>query len=431
MTPQRSGDLSSARAFSKDFPELPAVRGVRLATAAAGVRYRGRDDLMLAEFGPESTVAGVFTSSLCTSAPVDWCREALAASSGRARAVVVNSGNANAFTGELGHRATRLTAESAGRLLGVPAEQVLVASTGVIGEQLPVERIQEALPELVESLAAPDSERAAPDSDADETIASAVTGWQACASAIGTTDTFPKGAASAVAGTDCHVVGIAKGSGMIAPDMATMLAFVFTDLAVALPIAQRCLAESVKTSFNRITVDSDTSTSDTALLVATGASQQSAESHAASFREALDTVLLDLAHQIVRDGEGAGKFVTVTVTGAASDAAAAAIARSVADSPLVKTALAAGDANWGRIVAAVGKAGQRADRDRLAIWIGDEQCARDGVAAPAYSEARAGEHLQGSEVVLTVDAGVGDGKATIWTCDLTHGYIDINAGYRT
>ncbi len=210
-----------------------------------------------------------------------------------------------------------------------------------------------------------------------------------------------------------------------------MLAFVFTDLTVSRETAQRCLAESAETSFNRITVDSDTSTSDTVLLAATNISQQSAESHLESFQQALNTVMLDLAHQVVRDGEGASKFVTVNVTGAADDAAAVAIARAVADSPLVKTALAASDANWGRIVAAVGKAGQKADRDRLAIWIGDEQCARAGVANPDYSEAKAAEHLQGSEVVLRVDVGVGEGTATIWTCDLTHGYININAGYRT
>ena len=396
------------------FPAVPAVAGVRLAVAAAGIRYLGRDDVMLAEMPPGSTVAGVFTRSLCTAAPVDWCRHALAASSGRGRAIIVNSGNANAFTGAAGYRVAEHTAASVAAALGAPAHEVLVASTGVIGEDLPVERIEAALPALIAGLAAPDPQS-----------------WEAAAAAIGTTDTFSKGASAPVAGTSAHVAGIAKGSGMIAPDMATMLAFVFTDLAVDPPSAQECLAASVEQSFNRITVDSDTSTSDTVLLAATGTSGQPAALHMAAFRDALDAVTLDLAHQIVRDGEGASKFVAVTVTGAADDAAAQAIARSVADSPLVKTALAASDANWGRIVAAVGKAGQRADRDRLCIWIGEEQCAGHGVPHPGYSEERATEHLLGDNIELRVDVGVGDGKATIWTCDLTHGYIDINAGYRT
>ena len=396
------------------FPAVATVAGVRLATAAAGIRYLGRDDVMLAEMPSGSTVAGTFTRSLCPAAPVDWCQHALAASSGRGRAIIVNSGNANAFTGAAGYRVAEHTARSVAGALGAQAHEVLVASTGVIGEDLPVERIDAALPALVAGLAVPDPEA-----------------WGAAADAMGTTDTFPKGASARVAGTSAHVAGIAKGSGMIAPDMATMLAFVFTDLAVDPPTAQECLAASVEKSFNRITVDSDTSTSDTVLLAATGASGQSTALHMGAFRDALDAVTLDLAHQIVRDGEGATKFVAVTVTGAADDAAARAIARAVADSPLVKTALAASDANWGRIVAAVGKAGQQADRDRLSIWIGDEQCAGHGVPHPGYREERATEHLLGDNIELRVDVGVGGGEATIWTCDLTHGYIDINAGYRT
>jgi len=396
------------------FGAVAAVAGVRLATAAAGIRYQGRDDVMLAEMPPGTTVAGTFTRSLCTAAPVDWCRHALATSSGRGRAIIVNSGNANAFTGAAGYRAVEHTAESVGRALGAPAHEVLVASTGVIGEDLPVDRIDGALGGLVAGLSAADPEA-----------------WEAAAAAIGTTDTFPKGASAPVAGTSAHVAGIAKGSGMIAPDMATMLAFVFTDLAVDPSTAQECLAASVERSFNRITVDSDTSTSDTVLLAATGTSGQQAAVHMAGFEAALDAVMLDLAHQIVRDGEGATKFVAVTVTGAADDAAARAIARTVADSPLVKTALAASDANWGRIVAAVGKAGQRADRDSLAIWIGDEQCADAGMPRPGYREEKATAHLLGDDIELRVDVGVGDGEATVWTCDLTHGYIDINAGYRT
>ena len=396
------------------FPPLPTVGGVRLATAAAGIRRRDRDDLMLAELAPGTTVAGVFTQSLCTAAPVDWSRHALAASRGSGRAVIVNSGNANAFTGAAGYAVAQHTAESVAAALDAGAHEVMVASTGVIGEDLPVERIDAALPGLVADLRVPGP-----------------AAWEAAAVAIGTTDTFPKGASAAVAGAGAHVAGIAKGSGMIAPDMATMLAFVFTDLAVDPATARECLAASVQASFNRVTVDSDTSTSDTVLLAATGASGADAAQHADAFQAALDAVTLDLAHQIVRDGEGASKFVAVTVTGAADDGAAAAIARAVADSPLVKTALAASDANWGRIVAAVGKAGQRADRDRLCIWIGDEQCAGNGVRWPGYREETATAHLLGQEIELRVDVGVGHGEATVWTCDLTHGYIDINAGYRT
>ena len=396
------------------FPAMPAVTGLRLSTAAAGIRYQGRDDLMLAELPPGSTVAGVFTRSLCTAAPVDWCQHALASSGGRGRAVIVNSGNANAFTGAAGYAVAQHTAESVAGAVGAAAHEVLVASTGVIGDDLPVERIDTALPALIAGLAPPDPKS-----------------WEAAAVAIGTTDTFPKGASAAVAGTSAHVAGIAKGSGMIAPDMATMLAFVFTDLAMDARNAQDCLAASVGKSFNRMTVDSDTSTSDTVILAATGTTGQRADLHLAAFRDALDAVTLDLAHQIVRDGEGATKFVDVTVTGAADDDAAHVIARAVADSPLVKTALAASDANWGRIVAAVGKAGQQADRDRLSIWIGDEQCADNGVARPGYSEERATQHLLGDSIELRIDVGVGRGEATVWTCDLTHGYIDINAGYRT
>ena len=396
------------------FPVMPEVKGLRLATAAAGIRYQGRDDVLLAELPRGSTVAGTFTRSLCTAAPVDWCKDALAAGGGRGRAIIVNSGNANAFTGAAGYGVAEHTAESVAAALGAQPHEVLVASTGVIAEDLPVERIDAALPGLVAGLKPATSPL-----------------WEGAATAIGTTDTFPKGASAPVAGTSAHVAGIAKGSGMIAPDMATMLAFVFTDLAVDRTATEECLAASVEKSFNRITVDSDTSTSDTVLLAATGASGQPATLRLEDFEAALDSVMLDLAHQVVRDGEGATKFVAVTVTGAADDTAARAIARAVADSPLVKTALAASDANWGRIVAAVGKAGQRADRDQLSIWIGNEQCAGKGVPHPGYSEERATEHLLGDSIELRVDVGVGDGEATIWTCDLTHGYIDINAGYRT
>ena len=418
------------------FAALPPVGGVRLAVAEAGLRYVGRPDVMLAALPAGTTVAGVFTRSLCPSAPVEWCRQALAVTGGRGRAVICNAGNANAFTGAAGAAAARLTAETAASLLGIDPVEVLLASTGVIGEPMPTEPLTAALPGLVSGLA--DAARA---------------GWLEAAEAIRTTDTFPKGAWAPVTGTDAVVAGIAKGSGMIAPDMATMLAFVFTDLAVPAPVLQEALSRSVGASFNRITVDSDTSTSDTVLLAATGevagaaagaaaetAHMSGEDSEAAApgnlepwaaFQTALDAVTLDLAHQIVRDGEGATKFVAVTVTGGADDEAAAAIARAVADSPLVKTALAASDANWGRIVMAVGKSGQIADRDRLAIWIGDEQCAEAGAVRPGYDEARATRHLQGSEIDIRVDVGVGAGSATVWTCDLTHAYIDINAGYRS
>lgn len=401
------------------FPDLPPVAGVRLATHAAGIRYRSRADLFLAEVAPGTTVAGTFTTSLCPSAPVDWCRRILRDGPGTARAVVCNSGNANAFTGRAGDTAAALTAATIADALGIDADAVYLASTGVIGETLPEDALRAGLPVLAAALAPPTAER-----------------WHEAADAIRTTDTFAKGASAPIAGTDGHVVGIAKGSGMIAPDMATMLAFVFTDLAVAPDVLQTALSASVARSFNRITVDSDTSTSDTVLLFATGAAphppiDRDDDVRFGALQDALDTVLLDLAHQIVRDGEGATKFVEVTVTGAASDEAAERIAFAIGNSPLVKTALAAADANWGRIVMAVGKAGQAADRDRLAIWIGPEQAAAGGVVCNGYDEARATAHLQGSEVTLRVDVGVGDGTATIWTCDLTHGYIDINASYRT
>jgi glutamate N-acetyltransferase/amino-acid N-acetyltransferase len=400
------------------FPALPPIAGLRLATHEAGIRYAKRADLFLAEVVDGTTVAGVFTKSLCPSAPVDWCRRILAAGDGTARAVVCNSGNANAFTGRAGDTAAALTAELIGDALGVDPEQIYLASTGVIGETLPEDALRSGLPALADKLDV---------SNADT--------WRAAAGAIRTTDTFSKGASAPVPGSAANIVGIAKGSGMIAPDMATMLGFVFTDLAVAPDVLQHALSASVAASFNRITVDSDTSTSDTVLLFATGQVDDALASvedeRFDGFRAALDEVLLDLAHQIVRDGEGATKFVEVEVTGAASDEAAEIIAFAIGNSPLVKTALAAEDANWGRIVMAVGKAGQAANRDELAIWIGPEQVAANGVKVDGYSEERATAHLQGDEVRIVVDVGVGDGAATIWTCDLTHGYIDINAGYRS
>ncbi len=402
------------------FPELPAVDGVRLSTRAAGLRYQGRDDLLLALLAPGTVVAGAFTKSLCPSAPVDWCRSMLP--NGSARALVVNSGNANAFTGKQGDDAVRTVAAVVASSLDIESSEVFMASTGVIGEQLPLELLTTEVVRLPDALADSDSEH-----------------WAKAAGAIRTTDTFAKGASSVAdlgSGRTATVVGIAKGSGMIAPDMATMLGFVFTDAAISADVAQWMLSQSVAASYNRITVDSDTSTSDTVLWFATGALGNEpivdrADPRLPALRAALDEVNLDLAHQIVRDGEGATKFVTVTVTGAENDAAASTIALAIANSPLVKTALAAEDANWGRIVMAVGKSGQRADRDALSIWIGDEQCAEGGTVKPGYREAVATEHLEQPGVQIRVDVGVGGGQATVWTCDLTHGYIDINAGYRS
>ncbi len=395
------------------FPDIPAIAGVTFATHAAGLRYQGRPDLMLAVLREGTTVAGAFTRSLCTSAPVDWCKANLGR--GTARAVVCNAGNANAFTGSAGESATALTAEVLAGVLGCQPHEVFVASTGVIGEPLDESALRAALPVLAGRPAAT---------------------WPEAADAIRTTDTYAKGATAPVAGTSAHVAGIAKGSGMIAPDMATMLSFVFTDLAVTAEALQAAVSASVEASYNRITVDSDTSTSDTVLLFATGAAGNEpvtgpGSPHWDAFVAALDQVNLSLAHQIVRDGEGASKFVEVTVTGAESDAGAKAIALAIGNSPLVKTALAASDANWGRIVMAVGKAGQKASRDALVIRIGDELVTQGGKVAPGYSEARATEHLQQQDVVVSVDVGVGEGRATIWTCDLTHAYIDINAGYRS
>lgn len=398
------------------FPELPSVAGVQLAVHEAGFKYKKRADLMLAALAEGTTVAGVFTKSLCSSAPVDWCREIL--SHGTARAVVCNSGNANAFTGSAGDTAAALTADLIAAGLGVTPADVFLASTGVIGETLPEDLLSSTVPALADRLGP---------SDADS--------WHEAAKAICTTDTFPKGAAAA--GPDgTTITGIAKGSGMIAPDMATMLGFVFTDLAVAPDVLQAALTSAVDASFNRITVDSDTSTSDTVLLFATGQADAAALSSTSDARygdfvAALQTVSLDLAHQIVRDGEGATKFVEVSVSGAATDAAARTIALAIGNSPLVKTALAAEDANWGRIVMAVGKAGEQASRDDLAIWIGPEQVTTGGKVRDDYSEARATEHLREPEVQIRVDVGIADGSATIWTCDLTHGYIEINAGYRS
>lgn len=402
------------------FPSMPPIRGVRLATAAAGIRYHGRDDVLLAELAAGSTVAGVFTRSATAAAPVVWCRRAI--SGGRARALVVNAGNANAFTGADGDRVVERTVIAAAELFACPADQVLVASTGVIGAPLPVERIEAALPRLADRL----------DDGADEAA------WRRAAGAIMTTDTFAKGAHAGCTldGVAVAINGIAKGAGMIAPDLATLLAFVFTDAAIAAPVLQAVLREAAGRSFNRITIDGDTSTNDTLLAFATGAAGHRPitapdDPRLAAFGAALDAVLVDLARQVVRDGEGATKFVSITVSGAASEASAQRIAMTVANSPLVKTAIAGEDANWGRIVAAVGRAGEPVDPDRLEIRIGGVAVARAGGPVPGYDEAPVAAHLKGREIEIAIALGLGGASVTVWTCDLTHGYIDINASYRS
>ena len=400
------------------FPELPPIPGVSLAAAEAGLRYRGRPDLLLASMAPETTVAGVLTRSLTAAPPVHWCRALLGDGASAARALVVNAGNANAATGEPGHAAVRRTAEAAAALVGCRADEVYVCSTGVIGEQLPVERLTGALPQLHARL----------ESDA----------WEQAAAAIMTTDTFPKGATARaeIAGRPVSISGIAKGSGMIAPDMATMLAFVFTDANLSAAVLRPALRRAVGRSFNAITVDGDTSTSDTCLLFATGAARhpriaRAGDRRLQGFRAALEAVLADLAQQIVRDGEGAQKLVSITVRGAASEAAARRLGLAIANSPLVKTAVAGEDPNWGRIVAVVGRAGVAFEQERLSIWIGGERAAQGGVADPAFDEPAAARHMQQQEVGIAVEIGAGLGSATVWTCDLTHGYIDINADYRS
>jgi glutamate N-acetyltransferase/amino-acid N-acetyltransferase len=391
--------------------ELPPVAGVRLGATAAGIRYRDRTDLVLVELAPGTTVAGVFTRNKCPGAPIDWCRAALAG--GTARALVVNAGNANVFTGAAGRAATSATAAATAMLVGCTPEQVFLASTGVIGEVLPHERITAALPALHAALRA----------DA----------WEAAARGIMTTDTFAKGSTrvSMLGDVPVRISGFAKGSGMIAPDMATMLCFVFTDAELPAPLLQAMLRRGVEASFNRTTVDSDTSTSDTVLLFATGAAANDGAADVADFESALNEVLLDLALQVVRDGEGAKKFIRIDVSGAVDDASARRVALAVANSPLVKTAVAGEDANWGRIVMAVGKAGEPADRDTLSVAVGGVWMARNGTVVPGYDEAPVVEHMRGRDIHIEIDLGLGRGCNTAWTCDLTHGYIDINGSYRS
>jgi glutamate N-acetyltransferase / amino-acid N-acetyltransferase len=398
------------------FPELQPIAGVRLAAYAAGVRYAGRNDLMVAELAPGSTVAGVLTLSQTPGHPVVWCRQNLIG--GRARAIVVNSGNSNVFTGRAGWQVVEATAAKAAHVFGCEQGEVFISSTGVIGEPPPPDKIVAALPEAAKLLAA----------DA----------WEPAARAIMTTDTFPKGATATatIDGTTVRLNGFAKGSGMIAPNMATMLVYIFTDASLSAKVLQWLLSAAVGPSFNSITVDSDTSTSDTVLLCATQQARHAPidsveDPRLDDFRRALDTVMVDLATQVVRDGEGAEKFVTIEVSGAESDEAARRIGLTIGNSPLVKTAIAAGDANWGRIVMAVGKAGERVDRDTLSISAGGVRIAAAGGPVPGFDEGPVAAHMAGRYITIGVDLGLGEGSATVWTCDLTHGYVDINGSYRS
>ncbi len=401
----------------KTYPALPPVAGVRFATVAAGVRYEGRTDVMMALFDRPAAVAGVFTRSKCPSAPVDWCREHL--KGGRARALIVNSGNANAFTGGVGASAVAHVAEAAARATGAQLSEIFMASTGVIGEPLDAKRITR----VIDSLVAEARADALP----------------AAAKAIMTTDTYPKIATARVKLGNSEVVinGIAKGAGMIAPDMATMLAYVFTDADVGANALQAMLSKSVERSFNLITVDSDTSTSDTLMAFATGAAQgavrieDATDPRAAAFRRALDKLLRNLAHQVVRDGEGARKFITVNVEGAATRKAAKRIALSIANSPLVKTACGGEDANWGRVVMAVGKAGEKAERDKLDISFGKIRVAHAGQRDGSYDEAAASAYMKRDAIEITANLNLGRGRATVWTCDLTKDYVAINGDYRS
>jgi len=403
----------------KSFPEMPAIEGVRFATAEAGVKYQDRTDVLLAVFDRGTNVAGVLTGSKCAAAPVEWCRGNLPG--GLARALVVNSGNANAFTGDAGRQAVHQTANAVAEIVGCDPNEVFLSSTGVIGEPLPANKITDVLSICAARLAAGP--------------------WLDAAQAITTTDTYPKIAAATLEldGIEISIAGIAKGSGMIAPDMATMLAYVFTDMPISASLLQGLISKQVRTSFNAITVDSDTSTSDTVLAFATNRAGLRGvapiifpdDPRLDVFALALENVLFDLAMQIVRDGEGATKLVTITVQGAQTDASAHIVAKSIANSPLVKTAIAGEDANWGRVVMAIGKAGEPADRDKVSIWFGAFLLAEKGERTRTYDEAAVSAYMQNAELDIRVDLGIGDGQAKVYTCDLTHGYININADYRS
>ncbi|GAA6176063.1 bifunctional glutamate N-acetyltransferase/amino-acid acetyltransferase ArgJ [Sulfitobacter pacificus] len=394
------------------FPELPVIEGVQFATVAAGVKYKDRTDVMLAQLAPGTAIAGVFTRSQTRAAPVLDCQAKIGGATEKGAAILVNSGNANAFTGRRGIEAVEAITASVAQVCDIPQARVFTSSTGVIGEPLPFERVTAVIETAKASLN--------PGNIAD------------AARAIMTTDTFAKGASATVdiGGKTVSIAGIAKGSGMIAPDMATMLVYIFTDAIVDQTALQAMVSDDSDRTFNCITVDSDTSTSDSLIVAATGASGVNATDDA-TFRDALHDVMQNLAFQVVRDGEGATKFVEIAVTGAASDADAKLHAMAIANSPLVKTAIAGEDPNWGRVVMAVGKSGAAADRDRLSIRFGDVEVAKDGWRSPAYSEVDAAAHMKGEEIQIAVDIGIGSGTSTVWTCDLTHGYIEINADYRS
>ena len=403
----------------KSYAELPPIDGMKIATAEAGIKYRNRTDLLLVVFDKPAAVAGVFTRSKCPSAPVDHCRKSL--TGGRARALVVNSGNANAFTGMKGVETTKATAKAAAEAAGCKPGEVFLASTGVIGEPLDAGKFAGLLAGMANSA---DGNR-----------------WSDAAKAIMTTDTYPKVATEAVdlGGVTVTLNGIAKGAGMIAPDMATMLSFLASDAPISAPVLQKLLSKYVETSFNAVTVDSDTSTSDTLLLFATGAAARrgapniddASDKRLKPFKAALERLMHNLALQVVRDGEGARKMVEVRVEGAVSAKSAKRIALSIANSPLVKTAVAGEDANWGRVVMAVGKSGEPADRDLLSVSFGDIRVAHKGMRDPAYSEADTSAYMKNEDVKITADIGLGKGSATVWTCDLTKEYVEINGDYRS
>jgi len=394
------------------FPKMPRIDGVSFSAVASGVKYEGRFDLMLAKCVPGTAVAGVFTRSATRSAPVLDCQTKLGRQSNDGAAILVNAGNSNAFTGNKGVAAVEAIVQATAHATGIPDNRVFTASTGVIGEPLPHDRITAKLSELVVGLSA-------------DAINDA-------AAAILTTDTYPKGAAAHcnIGGHSIKIAGVAKGSGMIAPDMATMLVYIFTDAKVDQDVLQAMTARLCDETFNCITVDSDTSTSDSLMVAATGASGVDASADP-NFEAALHSVMLDLAHQVVRDGEGATKFVEIKVKGATDKAAAKTHAMSIANSPLVKTAIAGQDPNWGRVVMAIGKSGAPADRDALSIWFGDVLVAENGWVSPSYLEEEAAEHMKGEHIRITTEIGMGTASTTVWTCDLTHGYIEINADYRS
>lgn len=395
------------------FPELPAIGGVEFASVEAGLRYAGRKDVMLARLAPGTAMAGVFTRSATRSAAVLDCQEKIAFQSAEGAAIIVNSGNSNAFTGRNGVESVKAVTNAVAQTLSLPESRIFSSSTGVIGEPLKHDRITTKLSELKDKLS--------PE------------GIEDAARAIMTTDTFAKGASATLMfeGQEVRIAGIAKGSGMIAPDMATMLVYIFTDAAIDREHLQQMVSALNEKTFNCITVDSDTSTSDTLLVAATGASGVRVTDHSVGFMEALRGVMLDLAHQVVRDGEGATKFVTISVTGASSDNDAKTHGLAIANSPLVKTAIAGEDPNWGRIVMAIGKSGAPADRDTLSIWFGDTLVAEKGWVSPSYREEDGAAHMKNQEITIHVDLGLGGGTAHVWTCDLTHGYISINADYRS